>query len=348
MPASLIESYAASTSFEFAGSYQPYDMKNGFIAWGTDSYSYFYPLFLASQDTIREIHLVEAKYANSEWSLTKVAEINGFLPFVFYASDLYPNATDKFRISQINSSGNMGYEIQAAMTADGQYLVVKWIDQGLNPDGSGKFAEFNPAVSVTVVNGETEQDATLPGMSILDIFIARRKLDNPKWHVLNATNDDRSYKATWIPSIVPDVNNIPLLAASTPTYQDQTNPFNSLPVVMRDRIIEFPAFFFTYTRVTDPMSVEETASNNSFKVFDVYPNPVTDLVEFTYELSEPGNVRLELFNSLGQSVRVIFDNHSTEGMHGINVDLSDLSSAVYYYTLTTGGNSSTKVLNVVR
>ena len=325
-------------------------MKNGFIAWGTDSYSYFYPVFLTTpDDTIREIHLVEAKYSNSEWSLTKIADMNGFWPFVFYASDIYPDATDKFRVSQRNSSANLGYEINAAMTADGQYLVVKWIDQGLNPDGSGKYAEFNPAVSYTFMNGETEQDDQLRGMNILDIFIARRKIDNPNWHVMNATNDDRSYKATWMPSIVPDVNSIPVLAASTPVYTDQTNPFNSLPIIMRDRIIEFPAFFFTYTRITDPMSVEEnTSNNNSFKVFDVYPNPVTDLVEFTYELRESGNVRIELFNSLGQSMRVAFDNFTTEGLHAINVDLSDLSSGVYYYTLTSGGNSSTKVLNVVK
>lgn len=60
MPASLLDNYKGS--FELVIAYQPYNSMNGFVAWGNNSYSYVYPVALVSQDTIREIHLIEAKY----------------------------------------------------------------------------------------------------------------------------------------------------------------------------------------------------------------------------------------------------------------------------------------------
>jgi|GEM_PF-1771032 len=345
MPASLLEEYRAVTAYEIIGPYDVYNQKNGFVAWGNNSFSYFFPVFLASQDTIREIHIVEARCMNnSTWSLWNVAELNGFTPWIFYDSDLYPNATDRFRITR----ANLGYEIQASKTADGQYLIVKWVDQGLNQDGTGKISNFTTPVPITMLDANNEEvDATINSMEILDIFIARRKIDNNNWKVSNVTNDNSSYKAVWIPDIVPAVDNIPIICSSTPVYQGQ-DPFNNLPLALRDRIIEFPAFFFMYSRITEPMDVEESTNNYNFNVLSVYPNPVTDLVEFTFELKEASNVRIEITNALGQLVKVVYDNYTGEGLQGFNADLSYLSSGVYYYTLTAGNNKATKLLNIVR
>ncbi len=345
MPASLLEDYRSATGYEVIGAYQVYNQMYGFVAWGNNSYSYVYPVFLASQDTIREIHLLEAKCINgTNWSLVKIAEINGFLPWIFYAADLYPNATDRFRLQE----AYLGYEIQASKSADGQYLVVKYIDQGTNLDGSGKVAQFTTPVPITALNANDEEvDATLSELPIFDIYIARRKIDNTNWFVKNVTNDDLNYKATWIPPIVPAVDNIPIIWAPTAVYSDPQSPFNQLPQPMRDRIVEF-AFSYSYSRITEPMDVEETTVKNNFKVFSVYPNPVTDLAEFTFELSEASNVRIEITNALGQIVKVVYDNYTGAGLQGINADLSDLTSGVYYYTLTAGTNKETKVLNIIK
>ncbi|ROL62124.1 T9SS C-terminal target domain-containing protein [Bacteroidetes/Chlorobi group bacterium ChocPot_Mid] len=345
MPVSLLEDYKTSTGYELIGAYLPYNQMNGFVAWGDNNFSYVFPVFLASQDTIREIHLVEAKCINNtNWSLVKISELNGFLPWIFYASDTYPNAQDRFRITE----AFLGYEIQASVTADGQYLVVKYIDQGLNQDGTGKVANFATPVPITVMNSNNEEvDATLGSLSILDIFIARRQINNNNWNVKNVTNDDVNYKATWIPPVVPAVDNIPVIWAPTAVYADQQNPFNQLPQPLRDRIVEF-AFSYSYSRITEPMDVEETAGKYEFDLFGVYPNPVTDLVEFTFQLKEATNVRIEVTNALGQLVKVVYDNYTNEGLQGLNADLSDLSSGVYYYTLIAGNQRATRLMNIVR
>ena len=194
---------------------------------------------------------------------------------------------------------------------------------------------------------QEEVDATLGSISILDIYIARRNIDNNNWNVKNATNDDINYKATWIPPVVPAVDNIPVIWAPTAVYADPQNPFNQLPQPMRDRIVEF-AFSYSYSRITEPMDVEETARNYKFDLFSVYPNPVTDLVEFTFELKEASNVRIEITNALGQLVKVVYDNYTSEGLQGFNADLSDLSSGVYYYTLIAGNQRATRLMNIVR
>jgi len=345
MPVSLLEDYRTATSFELIGSYQVYNQMFGFVAWGTNNYSYFFPVFLASQDTIREIHLLEAKcMGGTNWSLVKVAEINGFLPWVFYKSDLYPNATDRFRLDL----AYLGYEIQASKTADGQYLVVKYIDQGLNQDGTGKVAQFTTPVPITTLNANNEEvDATLGEISISDIYIARRNINSNNWNVKNVTDDDRNYKATWIPNIVPAVDNIPVIWQANAVYADNNNPYNRLPEPLRDKVVEFP-FFYTYSRITEPMDVEENPVNYNFKLFSVYPNPVTDFAEFTFQLNEATNVRIEITNSLGQLVKVVYNSFTSEGLQGVNSDLSDLSSGVYYYTLTAGNQKATKVMNILK
>jgi len=343
MPATLLQNYAATYQFETAIPYQVYNQMYGFVVYG-NSYSYFYPLALVSQDTIREIHLVEAKFNGSVWSMNKVADINSFLPYAFYKSDKYPDAYDKFMIAE----APLGYEIQAAKTMEEDYLVVKWIDVGLNNDGTPKYFEYPTPIQITVMDAnDVEQDATLPGMNIMDIYIARKKVNEGTWKVENITDDSTNYKATWIPDIVPAINKIPLTWASTLVYKDNTNPFNALPQSMRDRIVAFP-FAYMGGTFTGPMSVTDELSNYHFNVLRVSPNPVINEAEFTFELEEPSNVSIAITNSLGQKVKEVLNGYAQAGVQGFVADLSDLPNGVYYFTLTANNRSETKVLNIVR
>jgi len=345
MPTSLLTQYIESTIFTNVFPYEPHSTMNAFLVLGEDSYCYYYPMVIANEDSA-EIHLVEAKYSGGIWSLTKVTDLNGLIPNVFYASEL-DQGDNTLWLYYKAPLGPLGYEIQASLTADGNDIILKYIDLGLTQSGEAKIVEFATPVPVTELDDQNEeQQVNMESIGIYDIFVATREVSGGNWSVFNVTDDDRNYKGTWIPNIVPSKQNIPVVYPATAQYADQSEPFNQLPQAMRDRIVAFP-FWYTVGTITS-VGVNENPENYEFNVFNVYPNPVSGLAEFAFELDKAQNVTIELYNSLGQKVKEIYNGFTPQGLHGINSDLSEFSNGVYYYTLTTETNKISKVLNVVK
>ncbi len=75
--------------------------------------------------------------------------------------------------------------------------------------------------------------------------------------------------------------------------------------------------------------------NNDFILYQNYPNPFNPSTTISYSLSSPSNVRIELFNSLGELVRLLFRGFQSEGSHSIYLSFTNslLSSGVYFYRL---------------
>jgi hypothetical protein len=72
------------------------------------------------------------------------------------------------------------------------------------------------------------------------------------------------------------------------------------------------------------------------------PNPFNPSTTIAYTLGEAGNVRLSVYNLLGQEVRVLVDNARAEGSHSVRWDGRDalgreVTSGVYFYRLAIGG-----------
>jgi len=67
-----------------------------------------------------------------------------------------------------------------------------------------------------------------------------------------------------------------------------------------------------------------------------YPNPATNMTNVNMTLLEPANVTLEISNLIGQKVKSInYGPHAT-GLHTISINVTDLESGIYIYTLSTG------------
>lgn len=79
-----------------------------------------------------------------------------------------------------------------------------------------------------------------------------------------------------------------------------------------------------------------------------YPNPFNPATNITFSLPEQGDVRLEVFNLLGQSVAVLENGRLNAGSHSVSFDARSLSSGVYVYRLTAGGQVFTKKMLLVK
>ncbi|HQU74963.1 MAG TPA: FlgD immunoglobulin-like domain containing protein, partial [Calditrichia bacterium] len=76
----------------------------------------------------------------------------------------------------------------------------------------------------------------------------------------------------------------------------------------------------------------------SFSLSQNYPNPFNPETQIRYRLSESGSVSLIVYNSLGQTVRVLAEGHQGPGDYRVRWDGRDgagrvVSSGVYYYRL---------------
>jgi hypothetical protein len=95
-----------------------------------------------------------------------------------------------------------------------------------------------------------------------------------------------------------------------------------------------------------PTDVDE-ASNALPKKFNMsqnYPNPFNPSTRIAYTLPADMQVRLAVYNILGQQVMLLANDRQSTGEHFAIFDASGLSSGVYFYRLEAGANVQVKKL----
>lgn len=87
-----------------------------------------------------------------------------------------------------------------------------------------------------------------------------------------------------------------------------------------------------------------TQNNNStdFNDLSIYPNPAKDFVNISFDSNNNSNVKLEIFNSLGEIV--IYENYNKliNGNHYIKIDTKKYNRGVYFCKLTVDGKIKSK------
>jgi hypothetical protein len=87
----------------------------------------------------------------------------------------------------------------------------------------------------------------------------------------------------------------------------------------------------------------------TFKLDANYPNPFNPSTTIAFELPENGNVSLKIYNVNGELVHTVVDNaFKIRGNYKYNVDMSNLSSGVYLYTLQQNNNMQTKKMTLLK
>lgn len=89
-------------------------------------------------------------------------------------------------------------------------------------------------------------------------------------------------------------------------------------------------------------NIEEIkAITEKFALQKVYPNPTKDDINFSFYLKEKSNVKISIFNALGQKVRDVENKDFKSGENSVKANVSSLKSGIYYYLFETEfGNAS--------
>ena len=81
---------------------------------------------------------------------------------------------------------------------------------------------------------------------------------------------------------------------------------------------------------------EGSVKNRSFDLKQNYPNPFNPSTKIDYSLAASSQVRLSVFNSLGEEVAVLVNEKQEAGNHHVTFNAQNLVSGVYLYKLTAG------------
>jgi Secretion system C-terminal sorting domain len=80
-------------------------------------------------------------------------------------------------------------------------------------------------------------------------------------------------------------------------------------------------------------------SPKAFTLSEAYPNPFNPSTNIQYTLATAGVTSLQVYNVLGQLVKTVVDNVNQEaGTYTVHVDMSAVTSGVYFYSLEQGQN----------
>jgi hypothetical protein len=86
---------------------------------------------------------------------------------------------------------------------------------------------------------------------------------------------------------------------------------------------------------------ENTQLPSAFELKQNYPNPFNPSTVIEYSLPEASNVKLTIYNLLGETVGVLVNSDQVPGVHKVewNSSAKNISSGIYFYEIKAKGNS---------
>lgn len=104
-------------------------------------------------------------------------------------------------------------------------------------------------------------------------------------------------------------------------------------------------YFYTYTTV---LGLDDEAIKMDFDLFQNYPNPFNSSTRIIYTIPATTDVKLVLYNLLGERIKVLEQGVKLPGKHEVLLDDNSLSSGVYFYELRTPNRTVSKKMILLK
>jgi hypothetical protein len=103
--------------------------------------------------------------------------------------------------------------------------------------------------------------------------------------------------------------------------------------------------------IYDPTETVITANTllpKIHRLYPNYPNPFNPSTKIKFTLPNPENVRIEVYNTIGQKIETLLHKNMSEGYHEVEFNAQNLSSGIYFYRIEAGEFQDVKKMILLR
>ena len=116
---------------------------------------------------------------------------------------------------------------------------------------------------------------------------------------------------------------------------------------------EFETLFFGITlERNEATSIDDgeglSGIPRTFELKQNYPNPFNPSTVIRYAVPEASNVRIDVFNVLGQRVSTLVNREHQAGTFDVTFDAANLSSGMYFYRLESANAVLTQKMMLIK
>lgn len=92
----------------------------------------------------------------------------------------------------------------------------------------------------------------------------------------------------------------------------------------------------------------EKSLPTQFSLSQNYPNPFNPSTNINFELPNQGEVKLQIFNVVGQLISTLVDQKMDAGSYSFKWDASNFSSGTYFYRITYNNQTVSKKMILMK
>ncbi|MCF7741086.1 MAG: family 10 glycosylhydrolase [Candidatus Marinimicrobia bacterium] len=89
-------------------------------------------------------------------------------------------------------------------------------------------------------------------------------------------------------------------------------------------------------------------TSNTFELEQNYPNPFNTSTIIKFNIEQRDEYNLSIFDIRGNRVKLLLDRELNQGSYRINCNMDELSSGLYFYRLSSSGNSLIKKMVLIK
>lgn len=353
-PEDKLKEFAVINGFADLGtsSVSPFQ-KNAFVVYGDNKYSFFFRAsFLRESQTtpgsfeIAKNSIIEARYNGSDWSIHLIADLVQ-TGLVVFERDLDNTQAVVFTIE----SHDLGNELQASKTKDGQNIILKWID--VNPN---RIEILNPPVTnffQTIEENPAGGDPlkifqTVDTVDVTDVYCSYRNVNSGNWiSPINVTDDNVWNHSTWLPPVSESLSDCMLFS---PRVLQNFN--TNFPALQRESVKNRLTFGVEYRSTVAKFALDGTSAGNEkpmeVTINNVYPSIASNQASIEFVSPFEVATSIEVTNINGEVVKTIFNGVSTVGQNLVGFTVNDMPNGVYFVTVKTGASVQTSKFTVLK
>ncbi len=300
----------------------------------------------------------------SEWEATDI------MPFIFKPSESH------WSLGTFTDDNDLSATCYVAMDQDNLYFACDIIDDVYSYNPEGNFYEddviefYIGLYNTTKVHNGFKRGAE-PDYKFIILSTA---LNHDPDYLTMYTNDDPNYEfinfgaSDWAVEMKIPFDSLLVGSAANDT---RFQPKNGMKITMdinfhdsdtpnaRQGILSYSETAqdnswegpqnWGFTWIGDTNKVTTVVKENkklaiieSYHIDQNYPNPFNASTSIRYTLAKAGLVNLELYNTLGQRMKILVNEFQQAGDYAVKFNADELTSGIYFYQIKAGDFTSTK------